>query len=60
MPAILVRWNNGEIDRFHQQTDHFLYGDFRICPLERDRQGFSRHVRIRGARHLIWSGRPYH
>ena len=59
LPADLVSWNNAEIDRFYQQSDRFLYGDFRICPLERDVAGHSRHVRIRGARHLIWNSKPY-
>ena len=60
MPAALTRYDHSIVDRLLQNDDAFLFGNFLICPLERDRPGFSRHMRIRGARHLIWNGKPYH
>jgi hypothetical protein len=49
------------VDRYHtiKPPRDFLYGDFKICPLESDRPGVSRHIRIRGARNLIYQGKPF-
>lgn len=36
-----------------------LFGDFRVCAVENHRAGRMQHVRIVGARHLVWRGKPF-
>ncbi len=36
-----------------------LYGDFHVCALERSRPGWMQHVRMTGARRLIFKDKPW-
>lgn len=53
LPSALLRF------RDEREPGAFLYGDCKICPLEPDQAGVSRHIRIRDARRLIYKGKPF-